>query len=62
MRDRRHIIRLVGETAREVGILVCVFVPLDAAFSGVETDVLAISLFLIAGLVFIGCGILLETS
>jgi hypothetical protein len=34
---------LVGETLREIGILASVFVPLDAAFGGVETNVLAVS-------------------
>jgi hypothetical protein len=32
MRDRKHVIRLVGETAREVGTLIFVLTPLDAAF------------------------------
>ena len=62
MRDRRKVIRLAGETLREIGILACVFVPLDAAFGGVETSVLAISLVIFVGLMLIACGILMETS
>jgi hypothetical protein len=33
MFDGRRIARIVGETMREIGILVIVFVPLDAAFA-----------------------------
>jgi hypothetical protein len=33
MQDMRAVERLLGETVREIGILVVVFAPLDAAFA-----------------------------
>ena len=53
---------LIAETAREAGVLIAVFAPLEAAF----TDVLINRAF-VAGLVFIGLtfiagGIILEAK
>lgn len=39
MIDRRRVIILVGETARDVGILLVVFAPLDALFQSDGPDV-----------------------
>ena len=62
MRDRRHINRLVGETAREVGALIFVLVPLDATFAGAPVNGLAVGATMLSGLILIACGILMETQ
>jgi hypothetical protein len=61
MCDRRHIIRLVGETAREAGTLIFVLVPLDATFGTVHVNGLVVGMLMLGGLVLIAYGILLET-
>lgn len=61
MRDRKHVIRLVGETAREAGTLILVLVPLDATFGSVHVSGMAIGALMLTGLVLIAYGIILET-
>jgi hypothetical protein len=56
---------LIGETVREIGILVTVFAPLDAAFHegkyGWSTVVCLVGL-VIAGLILMTAGVMLERS
>lgn len=60
MIDRRRAIVLVGETARDVGILVLVFAPLDALFQrGGPAAVIVVILVAIA-LISVAVGIMLE--
>jgi hypothetical protein len=58
------LVKLSGETMREIGILVSVFGPLDAFFQlhGDEggPPALAVGIILLAGLICIGLGIVLE--
>lgn len=61
MRDRKHVIRLVGETAREAGTLILVLTPLDAAFGSAQVNGLAVGALMLAGLALIAYGILMET-
>jgi hypothetical protein len=50
---------LSAETAREVGVLIVVFAPLDAAFAETAPSVAFLSIMLVLGLGFIVGGILL---
>jgi hypothetical protein len=56
---------LIGETVREIGILVTVFAPLDAAFHegkfGLPT-IVCLVLLEIAGWVMMAVGVILERS
>jgi hypothetical protein len=60
--SRQRIQALVGETARELGILVVVFAPLESALA--ERPLGTAVLIGIAGaaIVLIACGILMEAS
>jgi len=56
---------LIGETVREVGILVTVFVPLDAAFHEGKygwLTVVCLVAMVAAGLILITAGVMLERS
>ena len=57
-------LRLVGETVREIGILIGVFAPLDAFFllhsEGGGPPASAVGAFMVAALLCIGLGIILE--
>ena len=54
--------RLFGETLREVGILVGVFVPLDAFFQTPRPNPFLLALGVGAGLLFVLVGIILEAE
>jgi hypothetical protein len=60
----RTTFELLGESVREIGILLAVFVPLDAAFYegrlGIPT-LICLALIEFAGLALIAVGIMLET-
>lgn len=61
----RTTFELLGESIREIGILVAVFVPLDAAFYQGQLrtlTVLCLALLELAGLALIAAGIMLERS
>ena len=60
MLDRRKANRLVGESLREVGILLLVFGPLDALFQRAQAGVLAVTPFIAVGLLLVGVGIIIE--
>jgi hypothetical protein len=52
---------LIGETIREMGLLIVVFAPLEAMFAEVSTNLtrgFAVALF---GFLLIACGIIVET-
>jgi hypothetical protein len=54
---------LVGETVREIGILITVFVPLDAAFHEGKFGwpvIVCLVVLMIAGLMLIVTGVMLE--
>ena len=61
MRDRQHVVRLLGETIREMGLLAFVFAPLDATFGDGELNLIAIAVAMVTGTILIGCGIMAET-
>ena len=58
--NRQRVRILLGETAREIGILMFVFVPLEATFSERSIDPAAVVGLLLISLVLILCGILAE--
>ncbi len=58
--DWRRATIILAETAREVGVLVLVFAPLEATFSGVTVRWDAVLSLGVFGLVLIASGILLE--
>jgi len=50
---------LLAETAREIGVLIVVFAPLEAAFSDVPLNRAFISVLFLVGLLFIAGGIIM---
>ena len=62
MLDRRKLQLLVGETLREVGILVAVFVPLDSLFQPGQPSPLVLASGMGCGLLFIATGIIIEAE
>ena len=61
MVDRHKAFRLFGESLRDIGILILVFVPLDALFQHEPPGALTITLSMIVGLPFISFGIIIES-
>jgi hypothetical protein len=53
--------RLLGETVREVGILVLVFAPLESVFADRAIDRRVVLAFITISVVLIACGILVES-
>jgi hypothetical protein len=51
---------LLGETVREMGVLVAVFAPLEATFSDVGLDTGTVAAMFVFGLAAIAGGIILE--
>lgn len=62
MIDRGKAQRLVGETMRDIGILVVVFGPLDALFQQPAPGVAILVLMVAGALFFITLGIILEAK
>jgi hypothetical protein len=60
MIDRQRAKRLFGESLREIGILIVVFVPLDAVFQRERPTPLLITLSMMMGLIFTFLGIIIE--
>ena len=58
--DRRRAAVLVGETAREFGILVLVFAPLDALFQTGGPPRVFVIFLMVLGLIFAVAGIMIE--
>jgi len=52
---------LLGETAREVGVLIVVFAPLEAMFSEVFVSAGRVATMFLVGVVLIAGGIIMET-
>ena len=52
---------LVGETAREIGILMLVFAPLESAFADRPIDPGFVTTVILVSIILIGGGILIET-
>ena len=62
MIDKRKAQRLIGETIRDVGILVVVFGPLDAIFQKERPPALLLALMVAGGLLSITLGIIVEAE
>ncbi|PYO16453.1 MAG: hypothetical protein DMD31_02635 [Gemmatimonadetes bacterium] len=62
MIDKRRAQLLLGESIRDIGILVVVFGPLDAFFQKERPSVLLLSVVVTGGLLFIALGIILEAE
>ena len=62
MIDKRHAQRLLGETIRDIGILLVVFGPLDAFFQKERPGVLVLALMVASALLCITLGIILEAK
>lgn len=60
MIDRRRAMILLGETARDVGILVLVFSPLDALFQSAGPAVEVVVVLVAMALISVAAGIMLE--
>ena len=60
--DKHKAQRLLGETMRDIGILVFVFAPLDAFFQRERPGWLPLALVIGCGLLFIALGIMLEAK
>ena len=62
MIDKRKAQQLLGETIRDIGILVVVFGPLDAFFQEGHLSALPLVLIVAAGLLCIALGIMIEAK
>jgi hypothetical protein len=51
---------VIGETAREVGVLIVVFAPLEATFSEVPVSTGRVTAMFFIGLLILASGIMLE--
>lgn len=60
MVQRQGVGRLIGETLREIGVLMLVFVPLEATFSERSIDPAALAGLILISVFLIGWGILAE--
>jgi len=60
--DQRKAQQLLGETIRDIGILVVVFGPLDAFFQEGRVSTLPLVLIVAAGLLCIALGIMIEAK
>jgi hypothetical protein len=54
--------QVLGETAREIGILVLVFAPLESAFAERPIESGSMVRIILVSLLAIGCGILAESG
>lgn len=62
MIDKRKAQHLLGETMRDIGILVAVFAPLDAFFRNERTALFPLGLAVAGALILIVLGIMLEAT
>jgi len=62
MIDDRKALQLLGESVREVGILVLVFAPLDAFFQEEVPHIPVIAAVVASALLFVAIGIMLESE
>ena len=53
---------LIAETAREAGVLIAVFAPLEAAFTDLPINRVFVAALVGIGLLFIAGGIILEAK
>lgn len=58
----RKALALIGESLREIGILITVFAPLDAFFQKEAPGPGPVGAIMALGLLFMGLGIILETE
>jgi hypothetical protein len=58
--ERLH--RILGETARETGILIVVFAPLDATFTETPVKPALVATMFLFGILLTACGIILEAA
>ena len=59
--DRGKALHLLGESVRDIGILVAVFAPLDAYFQAQRARTWSLVLIEVGALCFVGIGIVLES-
>ena len=59
MLNWRRAEELFAETLREVGVLIVVFAPLDAAFGDVPVNTALVAALTFAGLLSVACGIII---
>ena len=62
MVDRRRALHLLGESMREVGILLLVFAPLDSLFQVQWQGATVLSLLVLCGLLLTVFGIIIEAQ
>ncbi len=60
--NERQALALIGESIREIGILISVFAPLDAFFQKEPPAASVVAAIVAAGLHFIWVGIILEAE
>jgi hypothetical protein len=60
--ERGIVLRLVGETVREIGVLTLVFAPLESLVSERPVDGKVLMTLMFGGVILIACGILLEAK
>lgn len=60
MLNWRRAFDLLGETAREMGLLIVVFAPLDTLFADTPIDQLVLAVTIFVGLTLMVGGILIE--
>lgn len=59
MLNWRRAAELFAESGREVGVLVVVFAPLDAAFSEVPVNTVLVATWTVTGFLFAAIGIII---
>jgi len=62
MVDPRRAFLLVGESLRDIGILLVMFGPLDTVFHLERANPLALGLVVTLGLLFMAMGIIIEST
>jgi hypothetical protein len=62
MIDKRKAQRLLGESIRDIGILVVVFGPLDALFQKERPRIALLAVLVACALLFMTLGIILEAE
>ena len=60
MLDWRRVNTLAGETAREMGVLIMVFAPLESVFTDIAVSGFFVAAMLVFGLALIAGGIIVE--
>lgn len=62
MLDSRRMEQIIGETMREIGTLMFVFAPLDAAIAGIQQAAAGLRVLTLVATVLIVFGIMIESQ